>query len=240
MSRVSVRSKLGPLHVVEEQLFESFLTFITCKLSVKRSLVFVLVPFNELLPVRRGHVPRLWCFPTLLALVEEVRERGGKGCLTVCEVQRGRAGYHHSHWSTLEFSASSKAFWREQRRNAFPKTWFGPVHAFSRQEKDNSVKRPSFESWIGAGISLDTGVDLSTQCALQRVLARHPSWVFSYFTSRGLRSNTLDCWIRKANLQRALQSFEHRFSILRLNPQSQHQLMWLTTPIIKIVFLLPF
>lgn len=168
------------------------------------------------------------------------RERGGKDCLTVCEVQRGRAGYHHSHWSTLEFTASSKASWHEQRRNAFPKTWFGPVHAFSRQEKRlfSSIKRPSFESWIGAGISLGTGIDLATQCALQRI-SRHPSWVFSYFTSRGLWSNTQDCWIRKANLQRALQSFEHRFSILRLNPQSRHQLMWLT-PIIKIVFLLPF
>lgn len=108
------------------------------------------------------------------------RERGGKDCLTVCEVQWGRAGYHHSHWSTLEFTASSKASWHEQRRNAFPKTWFGPVHAFSRQEKRlfNSIKRPSFESWIGAGISLDTGIDLATQCALQRVLADIPAGCF--------------------------------------------------------------
>jgi len=114
---------------------------------------------------------------------------------------------------------------------------------FSRQEKRlfNSVKRPSFESWIGEGISLDTGVDLASHSSLQRVLAQHSSWVFYFyfFTSRGLWSNTQDCWIRKANLQRALQSFEHIFSILRLKPLSQHQQMWLT-PVIKIVFLLPF
>lgn len=42
----------------------------------------------------------------------------------------------------------------------------------------NSIKRTSFESWIGAGVSLDTGVDLATQCALQRVLADIPAGCF--------------------------------------------------------------
>lgn len=173
------------------------------------------------------------------------REWGGKDCLTVCEVQRGRAGYHHSHWSTLEFSTSSKASWHEQRRNAFPKTWFGPVHAFYRPEKDSFFPYSQFhkaaEFWEldWSGRIFRHGRRFSHAVRSTARVSRHPSWVFSYFTSRGLWSNTHDCWIRKANLQRALQSFEHRFSILRFNPQSQHQLMGLT-PIIKTIFLLPF